>query len=137
MKKLLFLTLLFAAVAGNAQKVDSIYFNLYTDSLKKGVFNYINVDAKLSNGSFYPLMSDEVDFTSSGGRWQGNSIIIDSSFKKEFIIITATLKSNRAISKSVTVYMKKNLFEGPLKTEKELLEGWKRQSKKRSLVSTR
>ena len=33
-----------------AQKVDSIYFHLYTDSLKKGVYNYINVDARLQNG---------------------------------------------------------------------------------------
>ena len=34
----------------NAQKVDSIYFHLYTDSLKKGFFNYINVDDKTSDG---------------------------------------------------------------------------------------
>ena len=41
--------------AAGAQKVDSIYFHLYTDSLKKGQHNYINVDGKLSNGSWMPV----------------------------------------------------------------------------------
>ena len=45
MKKIfLALTLLITASSVNAQKVDSIYFHLYTDSLKKGTYNYINVD---------------------------------------------------------------------------------------------
>ena len=43
------------SICARAQKVDSIYFNLYTDSLKKQVHNYINVDGKFSNGSWLPL----------------------------------------------------------------------------------
>ncbi len=134
MKTLLILLFLSGAVAVKGQRVDSIYFNLYTDSLKKGVHNYINVDGKMSNGSFYPLMSDEVEFTSSFGKWQGNSLIIDSSFNRDSVVITIKLKSNPSVCKTVTVYMKRNLFEGNLKTEDELLEEWKRKGKKKSLA---
>ena len=56
-----------AANAASAQKVDSIYFHLYTDSLKKGFYNYINVDGKLSDGSWTPLDSTEILFTSDAG----------------------------------------------------------------------
>jgi hypothetical protein len=114
-----------------AQKVDSIYFNLYTDSLKKGVYNYINVDGKLSNGSYLPLMADEVSFTSTAGRWDGNSIIIDSSCKQQKITITAKLKSNPAVNKTVTIHIKTVEEDIPLKTEKELLEEWRTNNKKR------
>lgn len=131
MKRLLTILLVCVAFSSKAQKVDSIFFNLYTDSLKKGVHNYINVDGKLSSGGFLPLMSDEVLFTSSAGKWEGNSIIIDSSFKQEKVIITAKLKSNPSVAKSVTIYIKKVEIEPVLKTEKELLEEWRNNNRKR------
>ena len=60
MRKIL-VVLSFILVANAAfsqkQKVDSIYFHLYTDSLKKGFFNYINVDGKMSDGNWQPLDS--------------------------------------------------------------------------------
>lgn len=108
-----------------AQKVESIWFNLYTDSLKKGVYNYINVDGKRTDGTYQPLMTDEITFTSSGGRWDGNSLIIDSAFKRDSVVITASLKEHPEIKKNVTIFIKKRDTEGPLKTEKELLEEWK------------
>jgi hypothetical protein len=128
--------LLCIGFGATAQKVESIHFNLYTDSLKKGVHNYINLDGKMSNGSFYPLMSDEVVFSSSFGKWEGNSIILDSSFTRDSVVITAHLKSNPAIQKTITVYMKRNLFEGVLKTEKELMEEWKQKGNKKPGRST-
>ena len=36
----------------SAQNLDSIFFNLYTDSLKKGTYNYINVDGQFTDGAF-------------------------------------------------------------------------------------
>ena len=132
MKKLLTFIFVVAGFAAKAQKVESISFNLYTDSLKKGVHNYINVDGKLSNGSFYPLMADDLEFSSSAGKWDGNSIIIDSAYRKDSVVISASLKSNRSITKSVTVFIKKVEADPPLKTEKELLEEWKRNGKKKS-----
>lgn len=119
-------------VAGKAQKVDSISFNLYTDSLKKGVYNYINVDGKLTDGTFLPLMSDQVMFRSSAGKWDGNSLIIDSVYNQNFVQITATLKERPEVRKSVTVYIKKIETEPPLKTEKELMEEWRKKGRRRN-----
>lgn len=134
MKKLILILFIIASFKSKAQKIESIYFNLYTDSLKKGVYNYINVDGKLAGGTFFPLMSDEVIFTSSAGKWEGNSLVIDRSSKIDSIIITATLKKRPEVKKSVTIYVKKIEFEPALKTEEELLEDWKKKGKKRNLA---
>ena len=108
-------------MAVRAQSVDSIFFHLYTDSLKKGVHNYINVDGKLSNGQWRPLTSKEITFTSSYGVFDGNSLIIDSGFKGEKVNVKAVLKNNPALWKEVTIYMKKvEVFER-LKTVDEVL----------------
>ena len=132
MKNIATILFILFSVAAKAQKVETIHFNLYTDSLKKGVHNYINVDGKLTNGSFLPLMADEVMFSSTDGKWEGNSLILDSSFAKDSVIVTAWLKAKPEIKKSVTIYMKKILVEPALKTEKELLEEWGKKDKKRS-----
>jgi len=130
MKKFIAIFLIVFSFGAKAQKIDSIYFNLYTDSLKKGVHNYINVDGKYSNGSFMPLMSNEVVFTSTAGKWDGNSLILDKEFKTDSVVITVWLKDRPEVKKSVTMYIKKIEVEPPLKTEKELLEEWKKNSKK-------
>ncbi len=73
MKK--FLLVVVIAVSASplfAQKVDSIYFHLYTDSLKKGQHNYINVDGKLSNGRWQPLTSKDIQFSCSSASFEGN-----------------------------------------------------------------
>jgi hypothetical protein len=86
-----FLILLFLVIysTSHAQKVDSIYFNLYTDSLKKGFYNYINIDGKLSDGSWIPLDSTQVRFESNTGYFKGNDLFIDSSYKAETVTIKA------------------------------------------------
>lgn len=132
MKKFLIIFIVLSAFNARAQKVDSIYFNLYTDSLKKGVHNYINVDAKLTNGTYQPLMSNEVVFTSSAGRWDGNSLIVDSAYKQDSILITASLKEHPEVKKNVTIYLKKIVTEPPLKTEKELLEEWQKKGRQKN-----
>jgi hypothetical protein len=71
---LVMLLLISGSMAAHAQQVDSIYFHLYTDSLKKGVHNYINVDGKLSNGHWLPLTNKEIEFSSSTGKFEGNSL---------------------------------------------------------------
>jgi hypothetical protein len=120
-KTSLLLIVLFVAVAGRAQTIDSIFFHLYTDSLKKGVHNYINVDGKLSNGQWRPLTAKDINFTSSYGVFDGNSLIIDSSFKGEKVSIKAVLKNNPALWKEVTIYIKKVESTERLKTLDEVL----------------
>ena len=113
--------LLLHAVKMQAQQVDSIYFHLYTDSLKKGVHNYINVDGKLSNGQWRPLTDKEIAFSASSGRFEGNSLILDTSFKEEKVTVKAVLKSNPAINREVTIYIKKVESSERLKTVDEIM----------------
>ena len=95
--------------------------DLYTDSLKKGTYNYINIDGKLSTGKFIPLDSTDIIFTSSDGRFSGNSLWIDRDFKKEKISIKAVLKSNPSMYKEFTMYIKKKPDDEKLKTLDELM----------------
>ena len=125
---LLFFVLLFS-FAAKAQKVESIYVNLYTDSLKKGTYNYINIDGKLSSGKFIPLDSTDIIFTSSDGKFSGNSLWLDRDFKKEKVSIKAVLKSNPALYKEFTMYIKKKPDDEKLKTMDELMNETKRNSK--------
>jgi len=125
---LLFPFLLKVAFAG-AQHTDSIFFHLYTDSLKKGVHNYINIDGKLSNGRYLPLTSKELILWSNTGKWEGNDLIIDTSYKQDSVVIKASLKANPQQSKSITIYIKKSLYEGELMSEKDLFINDKKKKK--------
>lgn len=116
------LTFMLLAAFVRAQKVEAIYVNLYTDSLKKGTFNYINIDGKLSNGLYQPLDSTDIIFWSSEGKFHGNSLWIDKSFNKEKIIIKAVLKSNPSLTKEFTMYIKTKADDEKLKTSDEMLK---------------
>lgn len=122
MKIATYILVLLCSIKASAQKIESIHFNLYTDSLKKGVHNYINVDGKLDNGRFYPLDSKQLIFSSSYGKWQGNDLIVDTDYKKDSIVVTVVLKENTSITKSITIYFKKKLTQERLKTEQEIFD---------------
>jgi hypothetical protein len=107
MKRNLLLTILLIVAHGlKAQKVESIFFHLYTDSLKKGQHNYINVDGKLSNGHWQPLTSKDIEFTCSEASFEGTELIIPENFKPEKVTIKASLKSNPAIVIEKTIWIK-------------------------------
>jgi hypothetical protein len=129
LKKILFLSgLAIAAMGSNAQKVDSIFFNLYTDSLKKGTHNYINVDAKMSDGSWRPLMEKDIEFSSSACKFSGNELIIPPDFKEDKITIKAVLKSNPALKLERTVWIKRKPDPTTLPTSEEILRRMKKKS---------
>lgn len=113
------------SLLGYAQQLEKIEFHLYTDSLKKGVHNYINVDGMLSNGNWQPLTAKQLRLSANTGTWQGNSLIIDSSYNKDSVVVTAVLKSDTALQKSIVIYMKKDLSNPELKSETELWKEWK------------
>ena len=104
-----------------AQKIDSIYFHLYTDSLKKGVHNYINVDGKLSDGRWLPLTSKEIQFSSTSGKFEGNDLVLPIDFKEEKVTIKATLKSSSFTSKEITIWIKKKPDDEILPTKNDVL----------------
>ncbi len=121
-----------SAFVAQSQKIDSIYFNLYTDSVKRGPlhFNYINIDGKLSSGSYIPLDSTQVKFTCSTGKMLGNVLQLDTAEKAEFVIVTAILKDNPLVRREVKIYIKKVIIEEQLKTSEELIDGWQKKRKK-------
>ena len=104
-----------------AQKIDSIFVHLYTDSLKKGTYNYINIDGKLADGSYLPLDSTQLIFTSSGGKFYGNSLFLDPNFSKEKVTIKAVLRSDPDLFKQFDIYIKKMPDPQKLKTLDEIL----------------
>jgi hypothetical protein len=112
--------LLSFSFAATAQKVDSIYVHLYTDSLKKGTYNYINIDGKLTNGKFLPLDTSELIFTSSDGKFFGNSLWLDANFNKDKVWIKTVLKSNPLVSKEFTMHVK-TTPDGKLKTLNDIM----------------
>ena len=124
----LFLTISFWA---KSQKIDSIYVHLYTDSLKKGTYNYINIDGKLSDGSYLPLDSTDITFCSSDGRFLGNSLWVPLDFKKDKITIRATLIKNKSVNKKFDIYIKQ-MPDPELKTENELIREMQNKNHKKS-----
>lgn len=121
---LLFLFIVIATVA-KAQKVDSIFVNLYTDSLKKGTYNYINVDGLLSNGRYLPLDSSHIVFSSNHGRFFGNSLWLDKNFTEKKVHIIVSLRSNPATRQEFDMYIKR-MEDGELKTAEQLLQEWRK-----------
>lgn len=132
------ITTLFAFVAftfsAKAQQIDSIYFHLYTDSLKKGVYNYINVDGKTHDNRWLPLDAKQIIFEASDGKWDGNNLILDPNFAKDSVTVSAVLKQNTTIKKTIVIYMKRNPENEQLKTEQEIMNdiktGYKKGRKK-------
>lgn len=110
-----------SAIISNAQKVDSIFFHLYTDSLKKGTHNYINVDGKTSDGKWRPLTGKDIEFTSTYGKFDGNELILPDDPTVEKLTVKAVLKSNPAVWKEVTIWIKKKPDPEILPTKEDIL----------------
>jgi hypothetical protein len=125
------LLLIFIGVASNtkAQQIDSIYVNLYTDSLKKGTYNYINIDGRLSNGRYLPLDTTQLTFTTSAGEFKGNSLWIDKDFKYDKVHIKVVLKTNPSQHKEFDIYIKQKPDNEKLKTLDEIMNEDKKSTK--------
>jgi hypothetical protein len=131
-KKILFLiVLIFAGKLSFSQKIESIHFNLYTDSLKKGFYNYISIDGKDAQGQWQPLDSNSIVFTCNTGYFKGNDLFIDSSFTGETVTVKASLKNHPSIWKETTIYIRKRPFTEPLKTNEEVLSEMREKRKKK------
>ena len=127
MKKLLTILIIICVChSATAQKLDSLFFNLYTDSLKKGTYNYINVDGKFSDGRYLPLTEKELIFSCNAGKFEGNSLFLDSSVRLDKVVVKVSLKSDSSVNRERTIYIKKYESTEGLKTMKEVM---KRKSK--------
>ena len=131
MKLFILSTFLCMANVTKAQSIDSIYINLYTDSLKKGTYNYINVDGQLSNGRYLPLDSTHIIFTASVGCFLGNSLWVDADFKGKKIAVTVKLRTKPATTKTIDIWIKQ-LPDAPLKTYEQLMKEMQQQPKRKT-----
>ena len=129
MKQSLLIISLMAGNFAKAQKIDSIYVNLYTDSLKKGTYNYINIDGRLSNGRYLPLDNNDLTFTASAGEFKGNSLWINKDCKENKVSIKVILKSNPLLHKEFDIYIKQLPDNEKLKTKEEILNEMKKSKK--------
>ena len=116
------IVLILSAFLSNAQKIDSISFHLYTDSLKKGTHNYINIDGKTSDGKWKPLTAKEVTFTSNYGTFEGNELILPDNPTVEKLTIKAILKSDPKLWKEITIWIKKKPDDELLPTNDDVLK---------------
>lgn len=130
LKGILLASAIFISAFAKAQKIDSIFVNLYTDSLKKGTYNYINVDGKLSNGNYLPLDSNHLIFWASEGKFSGNNLWIDKDFRYDRVLIKVLLRGNPKLNKEFTIYIKKKPDNEKLPTDEELLNEMKKKSGK-------
>jgi len=131
--KLLLLSMFIAIINfASAQKVDSIYVNLYTDSLKKGTYNYINIDGLLHNGRYLPLDSTQLSFSTSAGQFQGNNLWINKAFLDKKVTIQVVLKTDTTLHKKFDIYIKQNPDNEPLKTADEIINEVKHPTKNKN-----
>ena len=110
------LLVLFLTMHAQGQQIDSIYFHLYTDSLKKGQHNYINVDGKLPNGKWLPLTDKEINLSCPEASFEGNELIIPANFQPIKVTIKAVLKKNTSLQIERTIWIK-HLPDPALPTE--------------------
>lgn len=121
----------FVILAGqciHAQKIDSVFFNLYTDSLKKGTHNYINLDAKLSDGTWMPLTADHLVLKTSYGYFDKNDLVLPDTPTCSFVHVTAVLKSDTTVRLAKTIWIKKLPDDEYLPTDEEILKEMRRES---------
>lgn len=130
MKRFLLSLFIFGCTAVKAQKIESIHVNLYTDSLKKGTFNYINIDGKMPNGKFIPLDSTHLIFWSSAGKFNGNNLWIDRNSNLDKVDIKVTLRSNPALTKEFSIYIKK-LPDPELRSVDDVMKGSRKKNGRR------
>lgn len=132
MKQILLILLVIIAKSAAAQKVDSIYVNLYTDSLKKGTHNYINVDGLLRDGRYQPLDSTSIIFSTDYGYFSGNSLVLPFDVTRKKVHLKVELRENKKVCKEFDLYIKTST-DPELPTEAEILNTpVKKTSKKKS-----
>ncbi len=129
MKKILLSFIILGTLGVKAQKVEKIYINLYTDSLKKGTHNYINVDGEFNNGKYLPLDSTKIIFTCPQAKFFGNSLFIPADFTEDKVSVQVMLKEDNSKYEEFEIYIKK-LLDPPLKTQQEIIAEIKNKKKK-------
>lgn len=111
------------------QQFETIAFHLYTDSLKKGTYNYINVDGKASNGKWFPLGPHELDFQTSTGSFIGNNLLIPLTDTALYADINVTMRKSPFLSGTTRIWIKKKEEDEKLMNNDEYLNQLRKSKK--------
>ncbi|MBW8684226.1 hypothetical protein [Chitinophaga rhizophila] len=88
-------------------RLESIRFNHYADSLKRGIRYYLNVEGIFSSGKIYPLDTNTIKFETSAGKLIGQDLLLNSNdATTRSITVTATNKRNHAMTITSTIPVK-------------------------------
>jgi hypothetical protein len=76
----------------------NIQFAHYTDSIKRGIHFYLNIEGAFSSGKVFPLDTTRIRFSSSAGTLIGQNVLLDleDTLIKQ-IQVTAQYKGDRAL----------------------------------------
>lgn len=113
--------------------VRHIRFNLYTDSIKRNIPFYINVEGRFSSGRVYPLDTGMIAMTASAGSLLGNVLEVkksDTAVHK--VRVCAWLKEDPHMAATITIPVKIVPDTASLPTTRQLLKEWKREREQKS-----
>ncbi len=112
--------------------LQKIRFNLYTDSIKKRVPYYLNIEGVFSSHKVYPLDTSMLTFQVSNGELEKNILTITDKYQKiKQVKASAYFKLDSSINADVVIPIKTHIADPDLPSEGELLDRWKRKSRKR------
>jgi len=88
--------------------VESIRFNHYADSLKRGIRFYLNVEGVFSSNQIFPLDTATIKFQTSAGQLLGQDLLLNvNDAATRFITVTAIYKKDTSMSISSTIPVKR------------------------------
>ncbi len=88
-------------------KLQKVYFNLYTDSLKPVLNYYVNVEGKTVSGNYLPLDTSDVLLTADWGVMQGNEWVIPKVLLHDSVTFTVVSRQNPALRDRITIWIQK------------------------------
>lgn len=75
-------------------RVVGVRFNLYSDSIKRGVHYYLNVEGQFSSHKVFPLDTSVLRFATSDGQIIGQDLLLPKQDTIKSVIIEAWYKPN-------------------------------------------
>lgn len=87
--------------------LDSIRFNLYTDSIKPVLNYYLNVEGVFSSGKIYPLDTSFITISCDKSHMNGMEWVIPKKIDFEKVTFTVISKYDPTLFKKVTLYIRK------------------------------
>jgi hypothetical protein len=104
-------------------------FNLYTDSIKRNIPFYLNVEGRFSSGRIYPLDTGMIAFSSSAGSLAGSVLTVKNDTSVHRAEVSAWLKADPGMRISVSIPVKIVPDTAAVPTAPQLLREWKKEDR--------